>query len=68
MVSLGQPDDLTFEEGTENMGGFGSVAYLALRSNIVGYPTESTDHSSIENLAKLVGDYQLASNKYFNKI
>ena len=65
MVSLGQPDDLTFEDGTENMGGFGSVAYIALRSHIAGYPTESTDHSDISNLAKLVGDFTFNAGKNF---
>lgn len=65
MTSLGQPTDMTFIDGTENMGGFGSVAYLALRSHIASYPEESTDHSSIENLAKLVGDYGFNQGKNF---
>ena len=68
MISLGQPDDLLFEEGTENMGGFGAVAYLGLRSHINTYPVENTDHSKIANLAKLVGSYVFNQGRHFIKL
>ncbi|MEI7597274.1 MAG: hypothetical protein WCK02_16110 [Bacteroidota bacterium] len=68
LAELGQPSNLIFQEGTENMGGFGSIAYLGLRSHINSYPTESTDHSNIENLAKLVGSYGFNLGKQFIKM
>ena len=68
LVSLGQPADQTFEDGTENMGGFGCVGYLALRSHLPGYPTLSTDQSDVANLVKLIGDYTFATGRYFIKL
>ncbi len=65
MTDLGQPGDLEFIEGTENMGGFGMTGYLALRSHIDTYPTEETDHTNIGNLVKLIGDYVFITARNF---
>lgn len=68
LISLGQPADIPMNEGEEEMGGFGSVAYLGLRSNITAYPTEVTSHTSLENLCKLSGNYTFAAGRYFQEL
>lgn len=65
LASLGQPDDIEFVEGTENMGGFGMTGYLGLRSHITTYPTLDTSNTSLESLATLVGNYVFAASRNF---
>lgn len=67
-TSVVMPQKTGYEDGEENMGGFGVVAYLALHSDITGWPTE---HSSPEDLADMValhGGFTMAASKYFLKI
>jgi hypothetical protein len=65
MTTLGQPDDLEFTEGSENMGGFGMTGYLALRSHIDTYPTEDTSNTDVGSLVKLIGSYTFITDRNF---
>jgi hypothetical protein len=57
-------------DGDENMGGYGQVAYLALRSNIATYPTipEADEPTTFEELVALEGNFTFHSGKHFLKI
>lgn len=68
LVNLGQVEDQEFADGTENMGGFGSRAYLALRSYIATYPALNVTDTSLENLVKLVGNFTMDTSRYFIKV
>jgi hypothetical protein len=57
-------------DGTESMGGFGSVAYLAFVSDISAYPNmpDIEAVTDVKDLAKLTGAYTMKAQKYFYKI
>ena len=57
-------------DGEENMGGYGMVCYLALRSHIAGYPTAiaAEDATTLEELCKLTGSYTFLTDKHFLQI
>jgi hypothetical protein len=54
-------------DGEENMGGYGMVCYLALRSHLDTYPTltTSTSATTLEALCKLNGSYGFLTGKNF---
>lgn len=57
------------QDGEENMGGFGQVVYLGLRSQITAYPTlPSETATSFEDLVTLGGDFTFSTGKHFIKI
>ena len=62
---LGQPDDIEYADGTENMGGFGMTAYIGIRSHITTYPTLDATQTDLESLVKLIGDYVFAASRNF---
>jgi hypothetical protein len=59
----------TFEpnDGDENMGGFGQLAYLALRSHVSSYPAipQPDDPTTLEELVALTGDFGFNTGKHF---
>jgi len=63
-------DNFEQNDGDENMGGFGQVAYLALRSHISGYPTipAPTVPTSLDELVALTGDFSFLTGKHFIKV
>lgn len=63
-------DDFEPNDGDENMGGFGQVAYLALRSHISGYPTIPAPSvpTGLDELVALTGDFSFNTGKHFIKV
>ncbi len=57
-------------DGEENMGGYGMLAYIALRSHLASYPTviNPEDATTLEELCLLQGNYGFLTDKYFIKI
>jgi hypothetical protein len=68
LSTLGQPADAKYVDGSENMGGFGMVGYLAIRSHIATYPTLDTTGATLADLVQLVGNYVFNSNRHFIEI
>ena len=56
------------QDGEENMGGFGQVMYLGLRSQITGYPDLPDDPTSFDEMVTLDGSFTFSSGKHFIKI
>lgn len=67
-ASVTMPQTTGYEDGDENMGGFGVVAYLALHSDIATWPQEYTDPNTLEKMVKLHGNFAMVAQKYFLKI
>lgn len=66
--SIVMPNQTGYVDGEENMGGFGVVAYLALASDITGWPTEATAPTTLAEMVILTGNFTMDTNKYFLKI
>lgn len=64
LTTLAQPSDIIQADGEENMGGFGMVGYLALRSHIDSYPTEGAQ-TDLDSLVKLDGNYAMKTDRKF---
>lgn len=57
-----------YQDGDENMGGFGIIAYLALHGDISSWPLEYTDPDTLEKMVKLHGNFGMVAQKYFLKV
>lgn len=57
--------DLLFEDEPENMGGFTSIAYIAISRDIQTYPSVPSNPSTDEECTTLVGDYVMKTDKNF---
>lgn len=68
LTAMTMPEKMGAEDGDEDMGGFGSVAYFALRSHIASYPTLSDDPTTLDEMVTLDGSYTMNTNKHFLKI
>jgi len=57
-------------DGDENMGGFGQVMYIGLRSHIATYPTipAQTTPATMDELVALQGSFTFATDKNFIKV
>jgi hypothetical protein len=60
--------DLTWEGPTENMGGFGSVAYFAAWEDIATWPTLMSSPTNDTQLVTLLGHFVMKADKYFIKV
>jgi hypothetical protein len=68
LTSLTMPENMGAQDGDEDMGGFNSVGYLALRSHIATYPSLPSDPTTLEEMVTLEGNYTLNNAKYFMKL
>ncbi len=71
-TNFGLIANMTFPDvdGREAMGGYTSVAYLALKSDIATWPTEPNIETAtnVNQLAKLIGNFTMAQSKYFYRV
>lgn len=56
---------LTFVDEPENMGGFTSTVYVAIRRDIETYPAVTASPSTNDECVKLLGDFVMKTDKYF---
>lgn len=59
---------LAFDDESENMGGFGSTVYFAIKRDIASWPTAATDPSTDDQAAVLSGNFTMESGKYFFEV
>jgi hypothetical protein len=67
-ASVTMPTDTGFEDGEENMGGNGVIAYIALFSDISVWPAELTTPTTLEQMVALSGNFTMKSQKYFIRV
>lgn len=61
--------DVKYCKGQKNNPGLRSYAYFIKRSNVVTFPTKKgSAATTLEEIAKLVGDFVLAADKKWSKI
>lgn len=57
-----------WQDGDEDMGGYGVTAYLGLYSHIETWPTIPANPTTMAELVTLVGNFVMATNKHFIKV
>lgn len=62
------PNEVGWDDGDEDMGGFTCVAYLGIKKEIASYPTIASDPASFDQMVDLVGNYAMVQGKHFYKI
>lgn len=60
--------DLLFEDEPENMGGFTSIAYIAIKRDIETFPTKTSSPSTNDECVKLTGDFVMKTDKSFFQV
>lgn len=65
-VSLTSP--IGYQDQTEQMGGFGIVAYVVLHADVETWPTEKAAPTSLEDLVELEGNIVMKSGKKALKV
>lgn len=60
--------DMLFEDEPENMGGFGSIAYIAVTRDIDVFPTIPSSPSTNEEASTMVGDFTMKTDKSFIQV
>ena len=66
--SLVMPAQAGYEDGVENMGGFGILAYIALYDDIDVWPTEVETPTTLAEMVELEGNFTMKASKYFLKV
>ena len=59
---------ITWEDGTDNIGGFTCEAFIGFRSDIASYPTLKAIPTGYIDLVKLIGDYTMKSTRKFIEV